>query len=180
MTEHRTQRTDSYLPWLSLKNAVCVAILALFLSGCGGGTGDGFGGGTVDTTTSSGDTTTSSGGSPIVDSGDVSETNTPETETEVSEETQSTVEGATITLNWTEPSLYENGEALSRSEIESYEILWGLSETGLSSLTVIDDPNTLEYIVDGLFQGVYYFSISITTIYGNTSEQSNIIRKVII
>ena len=162
-------------------------MIVLLFSGCGGSGGDeSFGGGT-----STADTPPFSGGSPIADS---SEPNNGEidddTETsgldpeindqENNEEAENTIDGTSITLNWTEPSEYDNGDVLSRSEIESYEVFWGLSESSLSTLTVIDNPETFEYIVDGLFQGVYYFTISVTTIYGTTSEQSNIIRKVII
>ena len=182
--------------WPAIKSAICLAILTLLLAGCGAESDSRFGG-------ESSDTAIPSGGSPIADnSGSGSDTtddedlnnNVPDEENDTNsndndeannEDDEANNEdqipdGESITLNWTEPSLFEDGEALSRSEIDSYEIFWGLNETDLTTLTVIDDPNTLEFIVNGLFQGVYYFSISVTTIYGNTSDQSNVIRKVII
>ncbi|MBV1884307.1 MAG: fibronectin type III domain-containing protein [Pseudomonadales bacterium] len=179
-----------YLPsWPSIKSAICLAILTLLLAGCGAESDSRFGG-------ESSDTVIPSGGSPIADnSGSGSDTtdsedlnnNVPDegNDTNSNEDDEAnnedeTPDGESITLNWTEPSLFEDGEALSRSEIDSYEIFWGLNETDLTTLTVINDPNTLEFIVNGLFQGVYYFSISVTTIYGNTSDQSNVIKKVII
>ena len=84
-----------------------------------------------------------------------------------------------VTLKWAEPSFYDNGELLSRSEIASYDILWGLSTSTMEPLQHINDSNTLEYVVENLSQGEYYFSISVTTIYGNTSNQSNIVSKII-
>lgn len=84
-----------------------------------------------------------------------------------------------ITLTWVEPGFNDDGSELPRSEIESYEILWGASEDDMSFLVTIEDPTDSEYIVKNLDEGVYYFSISVRTIYGSNSNQSNVIRRVV-
>ena len=84
-----------------------------------------------------------------------------------------------FTLQWAEPSFLENGDALSHNEIASYDIHWGVSPTSMALLTQITDREVVEYVVPDLDPGEYFFSISVTTIYGTQSDPSNIISKII-
>ena len=84
-----------------------------------------------------------------------------------------------VTLQWTEPSLYDDGALLPQTEIAFYEILWGRNSSNLELLAQITNRDTHQYVVENLGLGEHYFSISVTTIHGTKSNQSNIITKII-
>ncbi|MBV1882224.1 MAG: hypothetical protein KUG82_11345 [Pseudomonadales bacterium] len=92
-----------------------------------------------------------------------------------------TASGSTenVTLQWTEPSLYDDGALLPHTDIAFYEILWGRSSSNLELLAQINGHDTHQYVVENLSLGEHYFSISVTTVHGTKSNQSNIITKVL-
>lgn len=166
------QPTFSCKQFASLSKSISLSLLVFLLYACGGGSNG--------NTPQIQNETLPSGGSPIAEIEDNTNATDPLTGLNSNDDDLETSYASySITLIWSEPNLYDNGQAFSRSEIESYEVKWGLSQTALTTLAVIDGPNTLEYTIEDLNQGIYYFSVSIKTIYGNDSNPSNILKKVI-
>ena len=78
------------------------------------------------------------------------------------------------TLSWTAPLTRVDGSAISLSEIQSYEILYGSSPDSLSNTVTVDGSQTSAKIT-GLNPGPWYFSIRVIDTNGLTSDNSQII-----
>ena len=61
-------------------------------------------------------------------------------------------EGSTVTLSWSIPVTYENGNTLDMIDIGGYQINQTCSDTGSSSI-LIRDASTDEYVTDPFLEG---------------------------
>jgi hypothetical protein len=77
----------------------------------------------------------------------------------------------TITATWTAPLTRANGEALSLSEIDHYEIVYGQSPDSLTNSVKTAGPDT-SYTFTDLGPGTWYFSIRVVDQTGATSVYS--------
>lgn len=76
-----------------------------------------------------------------------------------------------ITLNWSLPTLYVDGSALS--EIASVNIYYGTSRGNYPNKIEITEPSTVSYLVEDLVPGTYFFALTITDNGGTESDWSN-------
>jgi fibronectin type 3 domain-containing protein len=81
-------------------------------------------------------------------------------------------------LAWDIPTVRENGEPLAVSELAGYEIYY-TTETESSGVIAIDNPATTEYLLQGLAEGTYYFSIAAIDNGGVQSQLSNLISVIV-
>jgi hypothetical protein len=78
----------------------------------------------------------------------------------------------TITATWTAPLTRTNGEALSLSEIDHYEIVYGQKPDSLTNFVRTNGPDT-SYTFTDLGPGTWYFSIRVVDQAGATSIYSD-------
>ncbi|MCG7198837.1 fibronectin type III domain-containing protein [Marinobacter pelagius] len=126
----------------------------------GGSTGDA--GSSDDSTTSD-----TSGGDVVV-----------EEEPVVDETTQEPVTG-TAKLSWVAPSTRTDGEGLTMGELDSYVINYGQDANDLGNTIEINDASTMEYTIDQLGAGEWFFSIQVIDTNGLISPPSEIVSKTI-
>lgn len=93
-----------------------------------------------------------------------------------------TVDGSKALLSWTAPSTRVNGDGISMGELDRYIIRYGKEADNLTEQVVIGDAAedaTMSYIVSGLGQGTWYFSIQVQDTSGLMSAPSAVVSKTI-
>ncbi len=83
------------------------------------------------------------------------------------------------TLSWIAPATRVDGSEFLLSEIGGYRIYYGSSPDNLTLLIDLEDPTATQYVVEGLSEGVHYFSVSIYDAVGSESERSAVRSKAI-
>ncbi len=87
-------------------------------------------------------------------------------------------EESTITLNWSQPEKMEDNTSLENNDIHAYHIQWGLrSDNLIYSIKVAPEINS--YNVSRLEPGEYFFAVAVETVFGDRSQLSNTVTKVI-
>lgn len=87
------------------------------------------------------------------------------------------IEPQDISLNWSPNFILEDGSSFQPIEIESYTLFWGRSQGSLLEEIEIPSADIESYVFTVTESGDYYFAIAVNTIYGTTSEPSNIVHK---
>jgi len=93
-----------------------------------------------------------------------------------------TVDGSKALLSWTAPSTRVNGDGISMGELDRYIIRYGKEADNLTEQVVIGDAAqdaTMSYIVSGLGQGTWYFTIQVEDTRGLRSAPSQVVSKTI-
>jgi len=79
------------------------------------------------------------------------------------------------TLNWTPPTLNNDGSPLT--DLSGYRIYYGKSASDLSTVIPLHDAGLTSYVIEGLGSGTYYFAVTATAATGSESEKSQIVSK---
>ncbi len=87
------------------------------------------------------------------------------------------IEPQDISLNWSPNFILEDGNSFQSIEIESYTLFWGRSQGSLLEEIEIPSADIESYVFTVTESGDYYFAIAVNTIYGTSSEPSNIVHK---
>ncbi|MEX2475869.1 fibronectin type III domain-containing protein [Marinobacter sp.] len=85
----------------------------------------------------------------------------------------------TAALNWNAPLARENNESLKMGELSGYVISYGKAPEELTESVRIDSAATMEYTVNNLDNGTWYFTIQAEDVDGLVSEQSDLVSKEI-
>lgn len=91
--------------------------------------------------------------------------------------TAQSVAGGSATLNWTAVTSDTAGNALSG--LAGYEIHYGTSESTMSEMIAVNDPQQTSYTITTLAPGTWYFSVNAVTSSGVEGLRSNIATKTI-
>jgi len=70
---------------------------------------------------------------------------------------------STISLSWEIPTQRRNGTPLYRSDIKGYQIAYGTKPSLLDGSIFVNNVEIVNYILEGVKQGVYYFAIATVT-----------------
>ena len=84
------------------------------------------------------------------------------------------------TLSWRAPVTRVNGDALSRQDLSSYEIRYGVSTDNLDRVAVFDQAAGLidmSYTIENLSPGTWYFTIQARDASGLLSSPSKVVSK---
>jgi len=82
-------------------------------------------------------------------------------------------------LSWNAPFTRENGESLTMGELDSYVIRYGQNPDELSETVRISSASTMEYTVNNLGDGTWYFTIQVEDVDGLMSAPSARVSKTI-
>ncbi|WP_245777400.1 fibronectin type III domain-containing protein [Marinobacter pelagius] len=139
---------------------IAAVFMGVVLTGCGGDSNvsSGSAEGSSDTT-SSYDSGTKSSGESVSSSNDAAT--------------------GTAKLSWVAPATRVNGEGLAMGELDSYIISYGQDASELSKTIEIDDASTMEYTIDNLGTGEWFFSIQVVDTDGLISAPSDVVSKTI-
>lgn len=80
---------------------------------------------------------------------------------------------ASANISWDIPSVRENGDELSLSEIAGYEIVYHLVNDPVYSVITIEDNNTSSHTINNLRAGNYEFMIAVFDTEGLYSDYSD-------
>lgn len=131
------------------KAGIAALVFGIALTGCGGGSSSDSG-----STSSSGAGSNASQGS----------------------ENQLTAE-RTAALSWNAPLQRQNNESLSMADLAGYVISYGQNPENLDKTVYVDDAYTMEYTVDNLSKGTWYFSVQAEDANGLMSPPSDLVSK---
>ena len=142
----------------SFTYAVSILLLGVFLVGCQGGGGSGAG-------TSKG----GGSGAPDDDSGQ-----------DGSQQTASLAPDS-ARLSWDAPGERVNGDELKVGQIDYYVVSWGQEPENLDNTTEVSCVNCtdMEYLVEDLDEGTWYFTVQTRDTQGNLSRQADLASKQI-
>ncbi len=90
-----------------------------------------------------------------------------------------TVKSTSATLSWTAPTTRTDGTPLAMDEIGGYKVYMGASATDLSLVANVSDPYTMEYEINNLDEGTYYFAVSTYSKSDVESDISVVVSKTI-
>lgn len=154
---------------MKLLKAFCgLAVVALILSGCGGGPSSSSSP-SVSSTSSPGAVSSAPSGSGSSDSGSSGSGSggagsTPPTT-------------GSATLRWTAPTTNTNGSALTG--LAGYHIYYGTSTGSMSNEIDVANAGATSYVISNLSAGTWYFAICAYTNVGLESALSNVGSKTI-
>jgi Putative Ig domain len=83
----------------------------------------------------------------------------------------------TATVSWVPPTMNEDGTALTN--LASYRVRYGRSDTDLSELVSINNPAINTYVIDNLSSGTWFFAVIAVNSQGVESALSNVASKTI-
>ncbi|MDF0752360.1 fibronectin type III domain-containing protein [Marinobacter sp. 71-i] len=92
---------------------------------------------------------------------------------------QSQAAERSASLSWNAPSTRANGDGIKMGELSGYVINYGQNPDALSETVRINDASTMEYTVDNLNNGTWYFTIQVEDIDGLMSAPSAQVSKTI-
>ncbi|MDX1551765.1 MAG: fibronectin type III domain-containing protein [Marinobacter sp.] len=82
-------------------------------------------------------------------------------------------------LSWNAPATRANGDGIKMGELSGYVISYGQSPDELSEVIRIDDANTMDFIINNLDYGTWYFTIQAEDVDGLVSAPSEQVSKTI-
>ncbi len=80
-------------------------------------------------------------------------------------------------LSWTAPSSNEDGSPLT--DLAGFKLYWGSSIGDYPNSVAINDPDTIEYVVESLGPGTFHFVMTSINASGVESQYSNRATKTI-
>ncbi|MDI9245113.1 fibronectin type III domain-containing protein [Marinobacter sp. CHS3-4] len=134
------------------KAGIAAIVFGIALTGCGGGSSSGTG-------------TGSSGG-------------TASAQNSGGDQTAETVD-RTAALSWNAPFKRQNDEDLELYELEGYVISYGQNPDNLDRTIRVSDAYTMEYTVENLSDGKWYFTVQAEDENGLVSPPSDLVSKEI-
>lgn len=176
---------------------IAAVFMGIVLTGCGGDSNvsSGSADGSSDTTSSYDSGTKSSGERVSSDSGSGDTVVSDSSQTDAAtDQTTGTVDSGTVEespvtsepavtgtakLSWVAPATRVNGEGLAMGELDSYIISYGQDASELSKIIEINDASTMEYTIDNLGTGEWFFSIQVVDTDGLISPPSDVVSKTI-
>ncbi|HBI23069.1 MAG TPA: hypothetical protein DDX84_02410 [Nitrospiraceae bacterium] len=84
---------------------------------------------------------------------------------------------ASLTLHWEPPTTNVDGTELN--DLAGFKIYYGIISGEYTEVTDIKNPNAIEYMIENLPPGTYYFAATAYDIYGNESSYSNEVSKIV-
>lgn len=112
------------------------------------------------------------GGASSGDSGSQVSGNSQGTDTQKSAE-------RSAALSWNAPFQRQNNEELEMYELSGYVISYGQDPENLDQMVRVSDAYTMDYVVDGLSEGTWYFSVQAEDTNGLMSPPSDLVSKSI-
>ncbi|KPP97196.1 MAG: Fibronectin type III domain [Marinobacter sp. HL-58] len=82
-------------------------------------------------------------------------------------------------LSWNAPATRANGDGIRMGELSGYVINYGQNPDELTEAVRIDDASVMDYTVDNLDQGTWYFTIQVEDVDGLVSAPSEQVSKTI-
>lgn len=82
-------------------------------------------------------------------------------------------------LSWNAPFQRQNNETLEMYELSGYVISYGQDPENLDQTVRVSDAYRMEYVVDGLSEGTWYFSVQAEDVNGLMSPPSDLVSKSI-
>ena len=172
---------------------IAAVFMGIVLTGCGGDSN--VSGGSADgsnDTASAYDSGAKSSGERVSSdssSGDTVVTDSPSGDEATGAVDSGTVEKSPVTsepavtgtarLSWVAPATRVNGEGLAMGELDSYIISYGQDVSDLSKTIEINDASTMEYTINDLGAGEWFFSIRVVDTDGLISAPSDVVSKTI-
>ncbi len=92
---------------------------------------------------------------------------------------QSQVVERSASLSWNAPSTRANGDGIKMGELSGYIINYGQDSEALSETVRISDASIMEYTVNNLDNGTWYFTIQVEDVDGLMSAPSAPVSKTI-
>jgi len=160
MKVKNTKKTSN----VNLLTSGFVLLVCASLIGCGGSESSNEKPTSVDTTS--------------VDTTNVDTTNVDTTGTDPTG-VDTTGANGTATLSWVAPTTRTDNKALPMSEIGGYKVYMGTSENNLTQYADISNSSQMEFIINKLDTGTYYFAITTYSQDGVESALSTIVSKTV-
>jgi len=135
---------------------IAALVFGIALTGCGGGSSSDSG-------------STDSGSQAATDSG-VSQNSGQ------SSDSQQSIK-RTAVLSWNAPLERQNQEALKMAELSGYVISYGQDPENLEQTVLVNNASTMEYTVEDLADGTWYFSVQVEDNNGLISPPSDLVSK---
>lgn len=85
----------------------------------------------------------------------------------------------TAALSWNAPGQRQNGDGLKMGELAGYVVNYGQDPDNLDQTVRINNANTMEYTVEDLGNGTWYFSVRVEDSNGLMSPPSDLVSKSI-
>ncbi|MDK8464993.1 fibronectin type III domain-containing protein [Marinobacter sp. SS13-12] len=82
-------------------------------------------------------------------------------------------------LSWNAPATRANGEGIKMGELSGYVISYGQDPDELTEAVRIDDANVMDYTINNLDYGTWYFTIQVEDVDGLVSAPSEQVSKTI-
>lgn len=82
-------------------------------------------------------------------------------------------------LSWNAPATRANGEGIKMGELSGYVITYGQNPEELSEAIRIDDASIMDYTINNLDYGTWYFTIQAEDVDGLVSAPSEQVSKTI-
>jgi hypothetical protein len=82
-------------------------------------------------------------------------------------------------LSWNAPLQRQNNEALKMADLAGYVINYGQNPEKLDQTIRLDNADTMEYVVENLNDGTWYFSVQAEDNNGLMSPPSDVVSKTI-
>jgi hypothetical protein len=80
-------------------------------------------------------------------------------------------------LSWNAPLERQNQETLKMAELSGYVISYGQDPANLDQTVRVDNASTMEYTVENLADGTWYFSVQVEDNNGLISPPSDLVSK---
>ncbi len=82
-------------------------------------------------------------------------------------------------LSWNAPLQRQNNESLKMADLSGYVISYGQDPENLDQTVRLDNAGTMQYTIDGLSEGTWYFSVQAEDNAGLMSPPSDLVSKTI-
>lgn len=83
----------------------------------------------------------------------------------------------TADVTWSAPTTNTDGSALT--DLAGYQIYYGTSPGALTQSVNVPNANAVDYVIEGLTQGTWYFAVAAYTNTGLQSNFSTVVSKTI-
>ena len=87
------------------------------------------------------------------------------------------VSTGSVTLNWTPPTLNEDGTPLD--DLTGFKIYWGTTPGTYPESVTLDNPGLTSYVVENLPADTYYFVATSLSTSGGESRQSGMAQRTV-
>ncbi len=110
-----------------------------------------------------------------------SDANSSEDRSEDDRQDATSSEGGIATLTWDAPMQRENGDSLRIGAIDNYRVSWGQDpqEMGNTKDISCESCAEMEYVIEDLDEGEWYFTVQTVDTDGNVSRRADPVSKQI-